>query len=52
MLLAELYRVRNLRDAVATSWATIKALGLGIIVELLCAMTATAVLAVTIATAW
>lgn len=52
LLLAELYRVRNLRDAVATSWATIKALGLGIIVELLCAMAATAVLAVSIATAW
>lgn len=52
LLLAEWYRVRSLRGAVTTSWATIKALGLGIIVELLCAMTATVVLAASVATAW
>ena len=52
LLVAEWYRVRNLRNAVVTSWATITALGLGIIVELLCAMAATALIAVSVATAW
>ena len=44
--------MRNLRQAAVTSWQTIKALGLGILVEFGCAMVATSVLAVSIATAW
>lgn len=52
LLLAEWYRVRNFRQAAVTSWETIKALGLGILIELSCAMLATAVLAVSILTAW
>lgn len=52
LLLAELYRMRDLRQAAVTSWETIKALGLGIVVELGCAMAATSVLAVSVATAW
>lgn len=52
LLLAEWYRMRDLRKAASTSWETIKALGMGIIVELGCAMVATAVVAVSVATAW
>lgn len=52
LLLAEWYRMRNFRKAAVTSWETIKALGLGILVEFGCAMVATSVLAVSIATAW
>lgn len=52
LFLAEWYRLRDLRKAVTTSWATVKALGLGILVELSCAMAAVAVLAISIATAW
>ena len=52
LLLAEWFRMRSLRQAAATSWYTIKALGLGILVELACAMLATSILAVSIATAW
>lgn len=52
LLLAEWYRMRSFRQAALTSWQTIKALGLGILVEFGCAMAATSVLAVSIATAW
>lgn len=52
LLVAEWYRVRDLRQAAVTSWETVKALGLGILIELGCAMLATAVLAVSVATAW
>lgn len=52
LLLAEWFRVRNLRSAVTTSWHTLKALGLGILIEFTCAMIATAVLAFSIATSW
>lgn len=52
LLLAEWYRVRNFRQAAVTSWETVKALGLGILIELGCAMLATAVVAVSVATAW
>ncbi len=52
LLLAEWYRMRDLRKAAVTSWETIKALGLGILIEFGCAMVATSVLAVSIATAW
>lgn len=44
LLLAEWYRLRDFRKAVATSWATLKALGLGILLELSCAMVAVALL--------
>ncbi|WP_218975390.1 DUF456 domain-containing protein [Tessaracoccus massiliensis] len=52
LLLAEWYRVRNLRTALTTSWRTLKALGLGILIEFTCAMIATAAVGVSIATAW
>lgn len=52
LLLAEWYRMRDFRQAVVTSWETIKALGLGILVEFGCAMIATSVLAVSVVTAW
>lgn len=52
LFLAEWYRLRDLRKAVTTSWATVKALGLGILVELSCAMVAVAVVAISIGTAW
>ncbi|WP_199711342.1 DUF456 domain-containing protein [Tessaracoccus antarcticus] len=52
LFLAECYRMRDLRKAAITSWETIKALGLGILVEFGCAMVATSILAVSIATAW
>ncbi|MGV8846173.1 DUF456 domain-containing protein [Tessaracoccus sp.] len=52
LLLAEWYRMRSFTQAALTSWQTIKALGLGILVEFGCAMVATSVLAVSIATAW
>ncbi len=52
LLLAEWYRMRSFRQAALTSWQTIKALGLGILVEFGCAMAATSVLAVSIVTAW
>lgn len=52
LLVAEWYRVRNLRKALTTSWHTLKALGLGILLELTCAMIAVAVLAVSIVTAF
>ena len=44
--------MRNFRQAAVTSWETVKALGLGILIELGCAMLATAVVAVSVATAW
>lgn len=52
LLVAEWYRVRSLRTALATSWQTLKALGLGILIEFTCAMFATAALALSIVTAW
>ena len=52
LLLAEWYRMRDFRKAAATSWETVKALGVGILIELGCAMLAVAVLAVSVATAW
>lgn len=52
LLVAEWYRLRDLRAAVDTSWATVKALGLGILVELSCAMLAVILLAASILTAW
>ena len=52
LLLAEWYRMRDFRKAAVTSLETIKALGLGILVEFGCAMLATSILAVSIATAW
>lgn len=51
LLLAEWYRIRDLPLALSTSWQTIKALGIGIVVELGCAIAATSILAVSIATA-
>ncbi|MDN5563562.1 MULTISPECIES: DUF456 domain-containing protein [Luteococcus] len=41
---SELYRVRNVSQAVSTSVAAMKAIGTGMLIELACAMTATAVL--------
>lgn len=52
LLLAEWVRMRDFRQAAVTSWETIKSLGVGILIEFGCAMLATSVLAVSIATAW
>ena len=52
LLLAEWYRLRDLPVAFTVSLQTIKALGLGIIIELVCAITALSILAVSITTAW
>ena len=51
LLLAEWYRLRDLPLALTTSLQTIKALGIGIVIELGCAIAATSILAVSIATA-
>ncbi|MGO4958481.1 DUF456 domain-containing protein [Luteococcus sp. Sow4_B9] len=48
---AELYRMRDASQAVSTSIATVKAIGLGMVIELACAMTATAVLGTSVITA-
>lgn len=49
---AEWIRLRDFRQAALTSWATLKALGLGILIEFGCAMVAVSVLAVSLVTAW
>lgn len=48
---AEVYRVRDASKAVSTSVATMKAIGTGMLIELVCAMTATAVLGTSVLTA-
>ncbi len=50
LLLGEYIRVRNLRAAVETSWAMVKAVGAGILVELTCGLAAVAVLGASVGT--
>lgn len=51
LLLMEYVRVRDLRQALSTSWAALTSVGLGMLVELGCALAASAVLLVGILTA-
>lgn len=51
LLVAEYLRVRNLGEALQTSWVAIKSVGVGMIIELACAMVATSLLTVSILTA-
>lgn len=44
LLLMEYLRVHDLREALATSWAALKSVGLGMLVELSCALLAASVL--------
>lgn len=46
LLLAEYARVRSLREAVSTSWAALKSVGLGMLVELCCGLAAATTLLV------
>ncbi len=48
LLLIELARVKDLRGAVSTSWVAVKSVGLGMLVELGCALAATTVLTVSV----
>ena len=40
----EYLRVRDFREALSTSWVALKSVGLGMLVELACALTAASVL--------
>ncbi|MFP5415777.1 MAG: DUF456 domain-containing protein [Actinomycetes bacterium] len=44
LLLSEYFRVRDLKTAASTSWAALKSVGVGMLVELSCALAAAAVL--------
>lgn len=52
LLLSEYARVRNWRLAVDTSWVALKAIGVGMLVELTCGLVAASVLAASILTAF
>ena len=52
LLLSEFARVRDWRRAVDTSWVAVKAIGLGMLVELACGLIATSVLAASILTSY
>lgn len=45
LLASEYWRVRDLRTALSTSWTALKSVGLGVLVELACGLTAATVLA-------
>lgn len=49
LLAAEWVRVKNFRKAVDTSWVAVKSLGMGMLIELVCALTACMVLAISMA---
>lgn len=51
LLLMEYLRVRDLREALSTSWIALKSVGLGMLVELGCALLAATVLLVGVLTA-
>lgn len=51
LLLAEYLRVKDFKLALDTSWVAIKSVGIGMIIELGCAMLATSLLTVSIVTA-
>jgi len=48
LLASEYLRVRNLRQALSTSWAALTAIGLGMLVGLTCAVTAVTILGVAV----
>ena len=48
--MSEFARVRDLRVALATSWHMVKAIGVGVLVELACGFVACSVLAASIIT--
>ena len=50
LFLAELYRVRDAREAATSSWVALKSFGTGILVEFSCALLATGLLATSILT--
>lgn len=50
VLLSELVRVRDLKVALDTSWSMVKAVGVGVLVELACGLLACSVLAASIIT--
>lgn len=50
LLLSEYARVRNLREAASTSWTALKSVGLGMLVELGCALVAATTLLVGVIT--
>ena len=50
LLASEYARVKNLREAASTSWAALKSVGLGMLVELACALAAATTLLVGIIT--
>ena len=52
LLASEYLRVRNLREAASTSWAALKSVGLGMLVELACALAAATTLLVGIFTSF
>lgn len=52
LLVSEYVRVKDFREAVETSWIAIKSVGLGMLIELGCAMVATTLLAFSIGTAF
>lgn len=47
LVIAELVRLKDWREALDTSWTAVKSLGLGMIIELACAFFALAVLSIT-----
>lgn len=49
LVAAEYARVKDLGKALESSWAALKAMGVGMLVELLCGLTATTILAASIA---
>ncbi len=52
LLVSEYIRVKDFNEAVSTSWAATKAIGLGMLIELGCAMAAGGLLATSMLTAW
>ena len=52
LLVSEYIRVKDFKEAVSTSWAATKAIGLGMLIELGCAMAASGLLATSMLTAW
>ncbi|HRL48603.1 MAG TPA: DUF456 domain-containing protein [Propioniciclava sp.] len=50
--LAEYVRVRDTREATASSWVALKSVGIGMAVELACALTASGILLASILTNW
>ena len=48
LVASEYWRVREFRAALDSSWTAVKALGLGMVIELMCALVATTILAISI----